>query len=249
MAVRRCKKADLKRIAKAAGASFVTSLANVEGEESFEASMLGEAAEVAQERISDDELILIKGTKARSASSIILRGPNDFYCDEMERSVHDSLCVVKRVMESKNVVVGGGTVEAALSIYLENFATTLSSREQLAIADFAKSLLVIPKTLAVNAAQDSSDLVAKLRAYHNSNQSKPKKSQMKNYGLDLYEGVVRDNLKAGVFEPAISKVKSLKFATEAAITILRIDDLIKLEPERGEENAYQQALQSGQLNG
>merc|ERR1712032_1461769 len=118
MAVRRCKKADLKRIAKATGASFVTSLANVEGEESFEASQLGEAAEVAQERISDDELILTKGTKARSASSIILRGPSDYYCDEMERSVHDAL----------------------------------SSREQLAIADFAKSLLVIPKTLAVNAA-------------------------------------------------------------------------------------------------
>merc|ERR1712066_1230794 len=172
MAVRRCKKADLKRIAKATGASFVTSLANVEGEESFDASMLGEAAEVAQERISDDELIMIKGTKARSASSIILRGPNDFYCDEMERSVHDALCVVKRVLESKSVVVGGGCVEAALSIYLENFATSLSSREQLAIADFAKSLLVIPKTLAVNAAKDASDLVAKLRAYHNSSQTK-----------------------------------------------------------------------------
>merc|ERR1719183_3045980 len=112
MAVRRCKKQDLKRIAKATGASFVTSLANVEGEESFEASMLGEAAEVSQERISDDELILIKGTKARTASSIILRGPNDFYCDEMERSVHDALCVVKRVLESKSVVVGGGCVEA-----------------------------------------------------------------------------------------------------------------------------------------
>merc|ERR1712112_193377 len=121
------------------------------------------AAEVAQERISDDELILIKGTKARTASSLILRGPNDFYCDEMERSVHDALCVVKRVLESKSVVVGG-CVEAALSIYLENFATSLSSREQLAIADFAKSLLVIPKTLAVNAAKDASDLVAKLRA-------------------------------------------------------------------------------------
>ncbi len=128
MAVRRCKKVDLKRIAKATGGQLVSSLANLEGEESFEASLLGEAAEVTQERICDDELILIKGTKARTAASIILRGPNDFYCDEMERSVHDSLCVVKRVMESKNVVVGGGTVEAALSIYLENFATTLSSR-------------------------------------------------------------------------------------------------------------------------
>lgn len=63
--------------------------------------------------------------KARTASSIILRGPNDYYCDEMERSVHDALCVVKRVLESKNIVAGGGCVEAALSIYLENFATSL----------------------------------------------------------------------------------------------------------------------------
>jgi len=249
MAVRRCKKVDLKRIAKATGATFVTSLANLEGEESFEKSYIGEAAEVVQKRICDDELILVTGTKARTAASIILRGPNDFYCDEMERSVHDSLCVVKRVMESKNVVVGGGAVEAALSIYLENFATTLSSREQLAIADFAKSLLVIPKTLSVNAAQDSSDLVAKLRAYHNTSQTKADSTHLKNYGLDLYEGAVRDNFKAGVFEPAISKIKSLKFATEAAITILRIDDLIKLEPEKGEESAYQQAYQSGQLDG
>jgi len=249
MAVRRCKKNDLKRIAKATGATFVTSLANLEGEETFEASYLGEATEVAQERISDDELILIKGTKARTAASIILRGPNDFYCDEMERSVHDALCVVKRVLESKSVVVGGGCVEAALSIYLENFATSLSSREQLAIADFAKSLLVIPKTLAVNAAKDAADLVAKLRAYHNSSQTKKEHTHLKNCGLDLYEGVVRDNKKAGVFEPAISKVKSLKFATEAAITILRIDDMIKLAPEKGEEKSYQQALARGELDG
>ena len=84
--------------------------------------------EVCQTRICDDELLLIKEPKARTAASIILRGPNDFYCDEMERSVHDSLCVVKRVMESKNVVVGGGAVEAALSIFLEIYATTLASR-------------------------------------------------------------------------------------------------------------------------
>ena len=170
------------------------------------------------------------------------------------------------MLESKSVVVGGGCVEAALSIYLENFATSLSSRsvrfnffkpitstlffrEQLAIADFAKSLLVIPKTLAVNAAKDSADRVAKLRAYHNSSQTKKEHEQLKNCGLDLYEGVVRDNKKAGVFEPAISKIKSLKFATEAAITILRIDDMIKLQPEKGEEKSYQQAYTDGSLNG
>ncbi|BES92324.1 unnamed protein product [Nesidiocoris tenuis] len=231
MAVRRVKKQDLKRIAKATGATFLTSMTNLKGEESFETEYLGFAAEVAQERICDDELILIKGPK-HTAASIILRGPNDFYCDEMERSVHDALCVVKRVLESKTVVAGGGAVEAALSIYLENFATSLSSREQLAIAEYARSLLVIPKTLAVNAAHDSTDLVAKLRAYHNTSQTQKDRAHLKWTGLDLTEGVVRDNRAAGVLEPTISKIKSLKFATEAAIVILRIDDLIRLEPER-----------------
>merc|ERR1711976_884391 len=167
------------------------------------ADCLGNAEEVSQERICDDELILIKGGKAHTSASIILRGANDSLCDELERAIHDALCVVKRVLESKKLVVGGGAVEAALSIYLENFATTLSSREQLAIAEFAKSLLVIPKTLAVNAAQDSSDLVAKLRAYHNTSQAKPEHKDLKWVGLDLHNGVVRDNKKAGVFEPAI----------------------------------------------
>jgi T-complex protein 1 subunit alpha len=100
-------------------------LANLEGEETFDPAFLGSAEEVSQERISDDECILIKGTKAQSSASIILRGANDFALDEMERSLHDVLCVIKRTLESNAVVPGGGAVEAAVSIYLENFATTL----------------------------------------------------------------------------------------------------------------------------
>uniref|UniRef100_A0A8C3LJU2 T-complex protein 1 subunit alpha n=2 Tax=Chrysolophus pictus TaxID=9089 RepID=A0A8C3LJU2_CHRPC len=179
MAVRRVVKKDLKRIAKASGATICSTLANLEGEESFEALMLGQAEEVIQERICDDELILIKNTKARTSASIILRGANDFMCDEMERSIHDALCVVKRVLESKSVVPGGGAVEAALSIYLENYATSMGSREQLAIAEFARSLLIIPNTLAVNAAQDATDLVAKLRAFHNEAQVNPDRKNLK----------------------------------------------------------------------
>ncbi len=102
-----------------------------------------------QERISDDECILIKGTKAHSSASIILRGPNDFQLDEMERSVHDSLCAVKRTLESGSIVPGWRCASRpALHIYLEEFAGTVGSREQLAIGEFAQSLLVIPKTLA-----------------------------------------------------------------------------------------------------
>lgn len=158
-----------------------------------------------------------------NSASIILRGANDYMLDEMERSVHDCLCAVKRTLESNMVVPGGGSVETALSIYLENFATTLASREQLAIAEFANSLLVIPKTLAVNAALDSTDLVSKLRAYHNASQTDPSKKVLKWQGLDLINGVLRDNVAHGVLEPAMSKVKSLKAATEAAIALLRIE--------------------------
>ncbi len=127
MAVRRCRKEDLRRIAKATGGTLVSSLANLEGEESFEASYLGLAEEVVQERISDDELILVKGTKVVSSSSIVLRGANDYMLDEMERALHDTLSIIKRTLESGYVVPGGGAVETALSIYLENFATTLVS--------------------------------------------------------------------------------------------------------------------------
>ncbi|KAJ3312400.1 T-complex protein 1 subunit alpha [Boothiomyces sp. JEL0838] len=241
MAVRRCKKEDLKRIAKATGATFVSTLADMEGEETFEASALGYAEEVVQERISDDECILVKGTKVHSSASLILRGANDFMLEEMERSIHDCLCAVKRTLESNAVVPGGGCVEAALSIYLENYATTVASREQLAIAEYAQSLLTIPKILAVNAAKDSTDLVAKLRAYHNAAQepdASDAKKALKYTGMDLVNGVVRDNLTAGVLEPAMSKLKSLKAATEAAIALLRIDDMIKIDPEPEREDPH-----------
>lgn len=242
MAVRRCKKEDLRRIAKATGATLLSSLSNLDGDEVFEAASLGFAEEVVQERISDDECILVKGTKAYSSASIILRGSNDYQLDEMERSVHDSLSVVKRTLESGSVVPGGGAVETALSIYLDNFATTLGSREQLAIAEFAAALLVIPKTLAVNAAKDSSDLVAKLRAYHSASQSADlsdtKKRGYRFYGLDLMQGKVKDNLAAGVLEPTVSKLRSFKSAVEACIGILRIDTRITLDPPPQQDDGH-----------
>jgi T-complex protein 1 subunit alpha len=241
MAVRRCKKEDLRRIAKATGATLLSTLSDLNGDEKFEPSYLGHAEEVVQERISDDECILIKGTKAHSSASIILRGPNDFH--EMERSVHDSLCAVKRTLESGSIVPGGGAVETALHIYLEEFAGTVFSREQLAVGEFAQSLLVIPKTLAVNAAKDASELVAQLRSRHALSQriaegeanedekTVARKKAYKNYGLDLTRGKVVDSIKAGVVEPSISKIRQLKSAVEACISIMRIDTLIKLDPE------------------
>ncbi|KXL45755.1 hypothetical protein M433DRAFT_66632 [Acidomyces richmondensis BFW] len=268
MGVRRAKKEDLRRIAKATGATMVSTLADMNGDESFDPKNLGQAEEVVQERISDDELILVKNPKVHTAASIILRGPNEYSLDEMERSVHDSLSAVKRTLESGRIVPGGGAVETALHIYLEEWATSVGSREQLAIGAFAQSLLVIPTTLAVNAAKDSSELVAQLRSRHALSQrtsepsphpgSQPPKTpppsaqdaeakalskakNYKNYGLDLVKGRVHDCVKAGVLEPSMSKVKQLKSAVEACVAIMRIDTLIKLDPEQrggGEDDGH-----------
>lgn len=247
MAVRRCKKEDLRRIARATGATLLSTLSDLNGDEKFEPSYLGYAEEVVQERISDDECILVKGTKAHSSASIILRGSNDYQLDEMERSVHDSLCAVKRTLESGTIVPGGGAVETELHIYLEEFASTVGSREQLAIAEFAQALLVIPKTLAINAAKDASELVAQLRNRHALSQkiqegeanedekTVARKKAYKNYGLDLTRGKVVDEVKAGVLEPSMSKIRQLKSAVEACISIMRIDTLITLDPEVKDE--------------
>ena len=252
MAVRRCKKEDLRRIAKATGATLVSSLSDMNGDEKFEASSLGFADEVAQERISDDECILVKGTRAHTSASIILRGSNDYHLDEMERSVHDALSAVKRTLESNSVVPGGGAVETALHIYLEEFAGTVGSREQLAIGAFASSLLVVPTTLLNNAALDSAELVAQLRSRHALSQrvqggdgstkekDATRKKDYKNYGLDLSKGRVVDSIKAGVLEPSMSKIRQLKSAVEACVSIMRIDTMIKLDPEQrgGEDDGH-----------
>ena len=231
LAVRRVKKEDLRRIAKLTGGTMMITLADMDGNETFTPEMLGVADEVIEERIADDDHIIIKGGHNTRACSVLLRGANMHMLDEVERSLHDALCAIKRALESASVVPGGGCVEAALSIHLENFATSLASREQLAIAEFAQSLLVIPKQLAVNAAQDASEMVAKLRASHNAAQTDPSKSDMKHVGMDCISGKIQDNLAAGIIEPALSKVKMIQFATEASITVLRIDDMIKLAPE------------------
>lgn len=148
MAVRRCKKEDLRRIAKATGATLVSTLSDLNGDEKFEASNLGQAEEVVQERISDDECILVKGTKVQTSASIILRGANEFSLDEMERSVHDSLCAIKRALESGSIVPGGGAVETALHIYLEEFAVTVVS--PVALRPLQLFLIIYPRALASN---------------------------------------------------------------------------------------------------
>merc|ERR1719445_575800 len=228
MALRRVDKKHLKRIARLTGGKVISSLATEDGEQGFEKAFLGECEEVVQKTIADQEVIFFKGTSSTAAQTIILRGSNPYMMEEIERSLHDCLCIIKRTLESNKVVPGGGAVEAALSIFLEGFAKSLNSREQLGIQEFAQALTSIPKTLALNGAHDAIELVGKLRGYHQKAQTDEKYKRYRWIGLDLEKGCVRDNVNAGVLEPAMSKIKSIKFATEAAVTILRIDDSITM---------------------
>lgn len=222
------RKKKLRRIARLTGGELMTSFADFEGEDQIKKTSLGKAERVLQQRIGNRNIIFIMGTSHTLSQTIILRGANYYMLDEIERSLHDSLCCVKRVLESKRVVPGGGAVEVAVSVYLECLAESISSREQLVITEFAQALLVIPKTLAINGAHDASNLVAQLRGFHNAAQSDQNLKKWMYTGLNLENGRGRNNLEAGILEPAISKIKSIKFATEAAITILRIDDSITI---------------------
>ena len=239
IAVRRCERSDMKRLAAATGAKIMITFDDENGEEIFNKDCLGEAEEVSEEAVNDYNYVFFKKCKKQSAQTILLRGANYLMLDETERSIHDALCAVKRVLESNKLVIGGGCVEVSTSLYLENFARTLGSREQMAINEYAESLNVIPKQLAINAAKDATDLLTKMRYVHERYLKQKEHTEdtkkLKYTGLDLLTGKIRNNYKAGVFEPAISKVKSLKFATEAAITILRIDDLIRIEPEKNKQ--------------
>jgi T-complex protein 1 subunit alpha len=227
--IRHVSDGEIAAVARATGATVVKNLVDADGEQAFDPAWLGRCGKVEQVAIGDNEMIVFRDGAAENSASIILRGPNTFTLDEANRTLRDALNAVKRVVESHHVVAGGGCVEAGLSVYLGQAALDTSGKEQVAILKFAEALLVIPKTLAANAALDSIDLVGKLRNAHYVAQQAGEKCFT---ALDLYSGGIRDGFKDGVLEPAMSKVKSIQFATEAAITILRIDDLIKCKPDQ-----------------
>eukprot|EP00747_Dinoflagellata_sp_TGD_P151038 gnl/TRDRNA2_/TRDRNA2_177167_c1_seq1.p1 gnl/TRDRNA2_/TRDRNA2_177167_c1~~gnl/TRDRNA2_/TRDRNA2_177167_c1_seq1.p1 ORF type:complete len:506 (+),score=-16.82 gnl/TRDRNA2_/TRDRNA2_177167_c1_seq1:200-1717(+) len=230
IACRRVSKEDLCRIAKATGAKIVLDLADDEGCESFDKSMLGSAGLVHEERMCECEILFFTKCCTPSAT-LVLQGSNEYAVDEIERSVRDGLSVVKKIFECGTVVSGGGATETSLAVFLENYAHRLVTKEQLAFTYFSEALLILPKILLVNASKDAIELVAKLRAFHYVSQLKNIKRntrELSQFGFDLNRGTIRNNLDAGVIEPTISKTKALQFATEATITILRIDDFIKI---------------------
>jgi len=213
LAARRVKKSDMEKLARATGGKIVTSLDDLTPAE------LGKAGVVEERKIGDKKFIFVRECENPRAVGILVRGGSEHVTDEIERGLTDALGVVAAAVEDSRYVYGGGAPEMALAVRLRDYADTVGGREALAIKAFADALEVIPKTLAENAGLDSVDILVELRARHG-------KPEGKYYGVDVYSGKIEDMRKLGVCEPLRVKVQAIKSAAEAAIMILRIDDVI-----------------------
>ncbi len=210
LAVRRIKKSDCENIARATGATIISSI------DLITPADLGNAGLVEEKKLSGHEMIYVSECRNPKSVSIIIRGGSEHLIDELERAMHDALMVVSDVVKDKKVVPGGGAPEIELSLQLHRYASTTGGRIQLAIEAFASALEVIPRSIAENAGLDPIDMVVAIRAAHEAGN--------RNYGLDVHEGRPVDMLRAGVVEPLRVKTQAIKSAAEAAVMILRIDD-------------------------
>jgi len=214
LAVRRVKESDMAKLAKATGGRVTTNLEDINEKD------LGSADLVHQKKVESDKWVFIEGCRNPQSVTLLIRGGSQRVVDEADRSIHDSLMVVKDVVEKPAVVAGGGAPEAFLASNLKEWADSFDGRQQLAIKKFAESLEVIPQTIAENAGMDPIDTMVTLRAKQNDGK--------KWSGINAKDQKVADMYSLDIIEPLAVKEQILKSATEAACMILRIDDVIAI---------------------
>ncbi|MBR9679181.1 MAG: thermosome subunit [Nanoarchaeota archaeon] len=212
LAVRRVKKSDVEKLAKATGAKIVSNL------DESSVKDLGFAGEVFEKKISGEDMMFVSKCKNPKAVTIFVRGGTEHIVDEIERAVIDALGDLKAVIEEGTVVYGAGAPEIELAQGLRKYAQSLKGREQLAVNKFAEALEIIPKTLAENAGLDPIDVLTELKALHDNGKI--------SFGINVFTGKSEDMSKLGVVEPSKIKSQAIKSATEVAMLILRIDDVI-----------------------
>ena len=217
LAVRRVKRSDIEKIARATGAKIITNIDDLKPED------LGYAELVEERKVGEDKMIFIEGAKNPRSVTILLRGANDMLLDEAERSITDALHALRNILREPRIVGGGGAIEVELAERLREFARTLGGKEQLAIEAFAEALEVIPTVLAESAGMDALDTLLQLRSMH--------AKGLKHAGINVLEGKIEEDMtKINVYEPVLVKKQVIKSATEAAMSILKIDDIIAAAP-------------------
>ena len=214
LAVRRIKESDMTKLEKATSGRMITNLDDLSEKD------LGTAEVVQQKRIESDKWVFIEGCRNPQSVSILIRGGSQRVVDEVDRSMHDALMVVKDVIEKPEIVAGGGSPEAYIAAQLKEWADNFHGRKQLAIKKYAEALEVLPLTIAENAGMDPIDTMVSLRA---------KQSQGKKWtGIDARNTTISDMLAIDIVEPVAVKEQIIKSATETANMIIRIDDVIAI---------------------
>lgn len=211
-ATRRVKESDVSKLAKATGARIVTNLSDLSKED------LGYAKLVEEVKLAGEAMTFVRECKNPKAVTLLIRGGTEHIVDEAERSISDAIKVVAAAVESGRVLAGGGAPEIEVSAQLKKYAPAIGGREQLAIEAFASALEIIPRSLAENAGFDPIDLLVELKSAHDKGQVFA--------GLDISNGKVTNAYNKGVIEPLKVKRQALKSASETAMMILKIDDVI-----------------------
>ncbi len=218
MAVRRVKESDMIKLGKATGGRVISNLDDLTEKD------LGTADLAHQKKVESDKWVFIEGCKNPQSVTLLIRGGSQRVIDEVDRSIHDALMVVKDVIEKPEIVAGGGAPESYAASKLKDWADSFDGREQLAIKKYAEALEIIPLTIAENAGMDPIDTMATLRAKQNQGR--------KWTGIDARNTRIADMLAIDVVEPLVVKEQIIKSATEAACMILRIDDVISVSGAR-----------------
>jgi len=211
-ALRRVKKSDMMKLAKATGAVVVTKI------EELTADELGIASMLEVRKLGEEELTFITGCQNPKAVSLLLRGGTEQVIDEVERSLDDAMSVVAVAIEDGRMATGGGSTASEIALRLREYAATVGGREQIAIDAYASAMEVIPTALAENAGLDPIDVLINLRKAH--------KDGKVNAGLNVYTGKIVDMRAENIVEPIRVGRQAINSSTDAAVMILRIDDVI-----------------------
>jgi T-complex protein 1 subunit eta len=228
---------DLNRVCKATGAAVQTSVNDLVGDSAKD--ILGTCGTFDEKSVGSERFNIFEGCPTAQTATIVLRGGAEQFIAEAERSIHDSIMVVRRAVKYAAVVPGGGAIEMDLSKYLRDYSRTIYGKQQLIVNAYAKSLEIIPRQLCDNAGFDSTNVLNLLRQKHAMGGE-----DGKNFGVNVdIEGVV-NTFDTFVWEPSIVRRNAIQSATEAACLILSVDETV-----RNAKSQDPQASQVGQMMG